>query len=301
MDNLLFLGLCLLLGLGLRHVLPPQSHRVLNGLLIYVCLPALTLLHTVELRLENRYWLPVLMPWVVFGGSWVFFRLMARRLGLSRQSWAALMLTAGIPSVSFVGFPIFDWLYGAEGLKIGVLMSQAGSFLVCNTVGVGLASYYAATQPSPRQLLTNVLTFPPFGAFLIALTLNLLGWHWPPLLHEGLLRLGNPFGLLALLSVGLQVDFDRDSWRNQALWWGLGYKLLLAPVLVAVWLLALSARGPSAMLCLLGSGLGPMNTIAVIAAQYDLDPPLVARMVGIGIPLSLLTVGLIYALIYLVR
>jgi malate permease and related proteins len=300
MINLLFLLACLLLGTGLRQgrVVNDDTPKAINRVLIYVCLPALTLLYASELQFESRYALAVLMPWGVFLGSWLFFRIIQTRLGLTNQTRIVLTLTAGIPSVSFVGFPIFELLYGPEGLKTGVLMSQAGSFLVCGTVGVLLASYHAPTKSGQiitvKQLAINVLRFPTFGAFALAILLNVLGWHWPSVIREVLQRIGSPFSFLALLSVGMQLDFRPESWQSRALWWGLGYKLLLAPALVAFLVLfTLNQRGPLAEICVIGSALGPMNTAAVIAANYDLDPPLAARMVGIGIPLSLLTVGLI--------
>ena len=306
MTSLFFLLICLLAGIGLRRwrVVNGDAPKAINQVLIYVCLPAVTLLYASELQFESRYALAVLMPWVVFLGSWLFFRAMQSRLKLTDQTRIVLTLTAGIPSVSFVGFPIFELLYGPEGLKTGVLMSQGGSFLVCGTVGVLLASYYAPTESGQRisagQLIINVLRFPTFAAFAVALVVNLLGWHWPVVVREVLQRVGSPFSFLALLSVGMQLDFRRESWQSRALWWGLGYKLLLAPALIAFLVLfALNQRGPMAEICVIGSALGPMNTAAVIAANYGLDPPLAARMVGIGIPLSLLTVGIIELLMRL--
>lgn len=306
MTNLLFLLACLLLGTGLRQggIVSDDTPKAINKVLIYVCLPALTLLYASELRFESRYVLAVAMPWLVFLGSWLFFWSMQLRLGLNNQTRIVLTLTAGIPSVSFVGFPIFELLYGPEGLKTGVLMSQAGSFLVCGTVGVLLASYHAPTESGRKitanQLAVNVLRFPTFGAFAVALLLNIVGWRWPSVIREVLQRVGSPFSFLALLSVGMQLDFRSESWRSRALWWGLGYKLLLAPALIAFLILfVLNQRGPMAEICVIGSALGPMNTVAVIAANYGLNPPLAARMVGIGIPLSLLTVGLIELLLRL--
>ena len=300
MASLLFLLICLLAGIVLRQgrVVGEETPKAINRVLIYVCLPALTLLYASELQFESRYALAVLMPWVVFLGSWLFFWVMQSRLGLTNQTRIVLTLTAGIPSVSFVGFPIFELLYGPEGIKTGVLMSQAGSFLVCGTVGVLLASYHAPTESgqkiTAKQLAVNVLRFPTFGAFAVALLVNLAGWHWPSVVREVLHRVGSPFSFLALLSVGMQLDFRPESWQSRALWWGLGYKLLLAPALIAFLVLfVLNQRGQMAEICVIGSALGPMNTAAVIAANYGLDPPLAARMVGIGIPLSLLTVGII--------
>ncbi len=307
MTNLLFLLACLLIGTGLRQgrVVNGDTPKAINQVLIYGCLPALTLLYASELRFDSRYALAVLMPWVVFLGSWLFFWAMQTRLGLTNQSRVVLTLTAGIPSVSFVGFPIFELLYGPEGLKTAVLMSQAGSFLICGTVGVLLASYHAPTKSgqtiTAKQLAINVLRFPTFGAFAVALLLNALGWHWPSVVREVLQRVGSPFSFLALLSVGMQLDFRPESWQSRALWWGLGYKLLLAPALIACLVLfVLNQHGPMAEICVIGSALGPMNTAAVIAANYGLDPPLAARMVGIGIPLSLIVILLVRGLWFVV-
>ncbi len=145
MTNIAFLLVCLTLGVFLRKVptLSKDAHLVINNLLLYVCLPAATLLYTSSTRFNEAYALPILMPWISFGGAFLFFQILRRFVKFHRHSEAVLILTSGIPSVSFVGFPIFELLYGEEGMQIGVLMSQAGSFLVCSTLGIILASYYA--------------------------------------------------------------------------------------------------------------------------------------------------------------
>jgi hypothetical protein len=42
-----------------------------------------------------------------------------------------------------------------------------------------------------------------------------------------------------------------------------------------------------------------MNTIAIIASNYRLNPTLAAQMVGIGIPLSLVVVAFLNFIIHL--
>ena len=261
---------------------------MLNQIIIGLLLPALTFLHLAEARFDQRFVLPVLMPWLVFGAGWLFFAALGRRLGLPRGTVGALVLTGGISSVSFVGFPIFEALYGKTGLELGLVMSLAGSVLVSVTLGVVVASWYGAARPSWRGVGANLLGFPPFLAFVAALAAQAVGYRHPALVRGVLEKLSAPFPVVALLSVGMQLQFAVPAGRGRLLAWGLGYKLLLAPLVVwAVYVGLARQHGPAVNLCLLGAAIGPMNTAAVIADRYGLDPPLAAQMVGLGIPLSL--------------
>ena len=290
MTNLVLLLVCLLAGAALRRwqVVPPGAHAVLNQVLLAVLLPALTFLHLAEARLDERFLLPMLMPWLIFGAGWVFFAALGRRLGLARGTVGALILTGGISSVSFVGFPIFELLYGKAGLEMGIVMSLAGSVLICVTLGVVVGSWYGAATPSWRTMLGNMVRFPPFLAFVLALAANAAGYRHPALVRGVLERLSGPFPVVALLSVGLQLQLAVPRARVRLLGLGLSYKLLLAPLLVwAVYQGLARQHGPAVDLCVLGAAIGPMNTAGAIADRYGLDPPLAAQMVGLGIPLSL--------------
>ena len=290
MTNLVLLLVCLGLGAAMRRwqVVPPGAHAVLNQVLLTVLLPALTFLHLAEARLDQRFLLPMLMPWLIFGAGWVFFAAVGRRLGLARGTVGALILTGGISSVSFVGFPIFELLYGKAGLEMGIVMSLAGSILICVTLGVVVGSWYGAARPSWRAIGANIVRFPPFLAFVLALGANAVGYRHPALVRGVLEKLSGPFPVVALLSVGLQLQLAVPRTRARLLGIGLGYKLLLAPLLVwAVYHGVARQHGPAVDLCVLGAAIGPMNTAGAIADRYGLDPPLSAQMVGLGIPLSL--------------
>ncbi|MBO0930157.1 AEC family transporter [Fibrella aquatilis] len=295
MASLALLLTCLFLGVTLRRWLPESAPLVLNRVLVGVFIPALTLLYVAELHFDSRLLLPVLAPYLVFGGGCAFIWTIGSRLSFDRATLGALLLTGGISSISFVGFPIFEWVYGRPGLEAGILMSQAGTFVICVTFGVGLASWLAAEEPSVGKMLRDMVRFPPFLAFVVALLANVLGYVHPPVVRDLLTKLSSPFTVIALLSVGMQIRFRVPKQNKNALLLGLGYKLLLAPLLVfVVYKLTLSQHGWLPDLCVLGSALGPMNTAAVLATQYNLNPSLAAQMVGLGIPLSFFGIYLIY-------
>lgn len=302
MTNVVLLLVCLLGGMALRRwrVLPASAPVTLNQLLVSVFMPVLTLLYIPELNLTPQFWLPVLAPWLVFLSGLVFFGLLSRfgavpGLHLDRQTVGTLQLTGGISSISFVGFPLFELLYGKAGLAIGIMMSQAGTFLVATTLGVLVASWHGTQQPSGRGLLTALLRFPPFPVFVVALLANQAGYHHPVLVRELLEKLSSPFSVLALLTVGLQLDVIVRPEQRYRLALGLFYKLVLAPLLIfGLFRGWLGRHDYVTDLCVLGAAIGPMNMTVVLANRYGLNTALASQMVGIGIPLSLPFLVLIY-------
>lgn len=305
MVNVVLLLVCLLVGVVLRQsrMLPTDAHLTVNQLLVTVFIPVLTLLHIPTMRLTPQFWLPVLVPWLVFLVGLLFFALVSRSLRNTAQpldgpTLGSLQLTGGISSISFVGFPLFELLYGKPGLAVGIVMSQAGTFGVAMTLGVALASWHTAKSPSVRQVLGNMLRFPPFPVFLLAITANLAGYQHPALVRDLLEKMSAPFSVLALLSVGMQLRWQVRPDERKYLLLGLSYKLLLAPLLIfALCRWWLGRTDYIADLCVLGSAIGPMNTAAILASRYQLNAPLAAQMVGIGIPLSLPVLFLIHLIL----
>lgn len=291
-----------MLGIILQRLkgFPKDTHLVLNSIIIYVCLPALTLHYTTEIHFERSQILPILMPYVLFAYSFVFFKILAPIAQFDRSTTGALTLTAGISSISFVGFPLFELLFGKEGLQMGVLMSQAGSFVVCGTLGIFTASYYSSSGVSAKKIAKDIFQFPPFLAFCMAVSLNLLGFHLPSVATDILLKIGSPFTVLALISIGLQISFKRKDLQVKPLLSGLIYKLLLAPALIFIlYFMVIGERSFLGKISVVGAALGSMNTATIIAINYGLNPKLATQMVSISIPLSFLNVAIWYYLISL--
>jgi malate permease and related proteins len=97
MNNYLLLAVCFLLGILLRWSgrLPDNAAAALNGFVVNVSLPALTLTYVHGLRLQTDLILPALMAWVMFGIGCGFFWLAAKAFGFSRATTGALTLTGG--------------------------------------------------------------------------------------------------------------------------------------------------------------------------------------------------------------
>lgn len=258
----------------------------------------MTLLYTTEIHFERSQILPILMPYILYGFAFVFFKIISPILQFDRSTTGALTLTAGISSISFVGFPIFELLFDEEGLQMGVLMSQAGSFVVCGTLGIFTASYYSSAEVSAQKIVRDIFQFPPFLAFCMAVFLNLVDFHFPTWSVDILQKIGSPFSILALTSIGLQISFKKEDLQIKPLLYGLFYKLLIAPMLIFIlYIIIIGEHSFLGKISVVGAALGSMNTATIIAINYGLNPKLASQMVSISIPLSFLNVGIWYFIV----
>jgi malate permease and related proteins len=292
MNNLILLIFCFIAGMLLHRSrrMPENTPAVFNGFIIHVSLPALTLLHVHDLKLTSEVALLAAMGWLCFGLSAGFFWLMGRWLKLPRGTIGALILTGGLCNTAFFGLPMIDVYYGHEGILTGLIVDQLGSFLVLSTLAVVVAGVYSSGRTTPGQMVRRIVLFPPFIALVI--TLLLIPVAYPAWLTELLKRLGDTLPPLALLAVGFQFRFGHiaGNMRNLAL--GLGFKLILAPLLLFIlYVPVLGAHGQSIQIVLFQAAMPPMITSAILASEHDLDPELATLMVAMGILLSFVTLS----------
>ena len=291
MNNYLLLGACFLLGILLRRSgrLPDNAAASLNGFVVHISLPALTLSYVHGLKLDTSLILPALMAWVLFGIGCGFFWLAARALGFSRATTGGLMLTGGLANTSFIGLPMIETFYGPQFLGLGILIDQVGSYFVLSTLGILVASLYSSDRSvNPRAVIRKIALFAPFQAFVLALLL--IPFEYPIWLDDLLKRLGATLIPIALVSVGYQLHLSHVRGKASALAVGLLFKLALGPALILLLFAGvLGSGGPVLRVTVFEAAMAPMIGASIVAMDHELDPPLLTLMVGVGIPLSFLT------------
>ena len=296
MTNLAVLVVCLLVGMALRAAkrMPDNAHVAINGFIIQVALPALILGHIHGLDLSTALVWPVLMPWILFALSAALFVVLGRLMAFSDATVGALIITAGLANTSFVGLPMIETFYGPKELSTGILIDQLGTYLVLSTAGITVACIFSSKGvASRREILMRIVTFPPLVALVLAFVL--MPVQYPAWIAGTFQRLGDTLAPLALVSVGLQLRLDHLSGNRAALGFGLGFKLVVGPLLIAlIYTGVLSLRGEMTQVTLFESAMGPQIGGAIVAMQYGLNPQLITLMVGIGIVLSFVTLPLWY-------
>ncbi len=263
---------------------------MLNAFIINVALPALILRYVPLLSPQPALLIPALVPWMLFAFGMLFFLAIGRWHGWGNRTIGGLMLSGGLANTSFVGLPMIEAFYGSYYQLVGILADQFGTYMVPQHAGHGrrdgLRGRGAAAERG--RDLRKAATSRPAGA---GAGHPLMPFGLPDVAVAVLDRLGGTLAPLALISVGYQLRLGEiPGVRRPLILPGLFFKLLLGPALVtAVLVLGMGAEGKIAQVSVFEIAMGPQIGGAIVAMQYGLNPRLVTLMVGIGIPLSIVT------------
>jgi predicted permease len=290
MANLLIILLCFALGILLRRAGRFGEHApgALNAFVLNVSLPAAALLHVHDLHVESSLLFAVIAPWIVFVVGAVVLGGVGRALGLPQRTIGCMILLGCLGNTSFVGLPMIEAMYGREALGIGILCDQPGSFLILATLGMAVAARYSGDAVTTREIALRIARFVPFWAMIAGLVLSPI--EYPPIVRTTLARLADTLTPLAMVSVGTQLRLGHLSGRASPLAMGLGWKMALAPAMILlIGTLAGVADPLTLHVTVFEMAMPPMVTAGIIAQEHDLDTPLASLMLGVGIPLSLVT------------
>ena len=272
-------------------VLPADAAQALTLVVLYVCLPAAVLRYAPRLELSVALLGVAAVPWVLLVATVLAVGALARMLKLRRDQHGVLLLTVALGNTSFLGYPLTRALIGEDALPYAVVYDQFGAFLIMSTFGLWvLARYGGDAEPSPREMVRKVLLFPPLWALVVGLTVMPAS---PPSWIDGaLLRLSEALLPLAMLTIGLSVQFalPRDELRPLAA--GLVLKLALMPALALLLVPLLGMTGDMARTTVLEAAMPSMVTAGALAIAQGMAPRLAAAMVGYGLLLSLVTLPL---------
>ena len=298
MSSILLLVACLLLGWIVARAANPPAHlaQSLNWWVINVAFTALVLQLIPTLQLDPQLWFLIAAMWFVFLGAWLCFTLVGRVLNWSRARVGALTLVCGFGNVGLIGFPIVEALRGEDGLKLALVGDQAGCFIAFALGGTLIAALYSGANVQVGAVAKKVLLFPPFVAFLIGILAGLVG-GWPDAIEPIFARLGATLAPIALFSVGLQLRPDFGGGQLSAVIVGLGWKIVLAPLIVYLVGHGIGVGGLVLTVAVLQSGMAPMISAAILAQQSNLEPQLASTLLGIGVVVAFITVPIINALI----
>ncbi len=301
--------LCLLLGQLCRYYpkFSKDTAKAINAYLLYITLPAIIIIKIPELfktiKPSFEVLIPISMPWLMFIFSYILFYSLGKKYHWSRGKTAALILTAGLGNTSFVGFPLIEALRGPDSIKYAVISDQLGTFLTFSLLGLFVANAFSKGEHSERQQtnfikhnLLNVIKFPPI--IILALTALLSAFEIYP--NQALLDVVTPIaktlGPLAFFAVGFALKINTDIFKRYygALGLGIFYKLFLSPLIfIILYMVIFKSHSEMTLITILESAMASMITASIICTEFDLEPDLANLMVGISIPLSLITVPLL--------
>ncbi|MFT7004809.1 MAG: putative permease [Sulfurimonas sp.] len=278
------------------NIFAKEAPIILNQFLLYISLPAMTLLHIPKMILSFDVLIPIIISWVVVIISAILILYISKRLEFSKNTTGALMLVGALGNTTFIGIPINLAYFGEASLSYVLVYDQLGSFILLSTYGTFISIYYSSTEHvDAKAIVFKMISFPPFIALLVALLL--IGTTFNSTVTSVLSSFADTIVPLALVAVGMELKFKLPKEYKKPFMTALGVKLIAAPIIAIILAFVFSWDTLSAQVSIVESGMGPMITAGAVASMAGLAPRLSSAIVGYGTLFSFITTWILYQII----
>ena len=298
MENFFLIGALIFVGYVFRrlNIFDTNIALGLNKFVIYISLPPLIILQISKLTFSMELLIPVVISWSVMIVSALIVLGISKFMHFSKEIVGMLMLVAVLTNSSFLGLPIIHSYYGEKAIPYIMVYDQLGTFLFLAIYGTIITAFYSAkTKVTASIIVYKVVTFPPFIALLIALLLN--GVALPSVIETTFGMLAATVIPLALVAVGLQLEFKLPKDEYKPFGMALLIKLFLAPLVALGICYVFQWNNLAAKVSILEAAMAPMITAAAMASMAGLAPRLSSAIVGYGVVFSFLSSYVFYLLV----
>lgn len=216
----------------------------------------------------------------------------------------ALAMSAAFPNTSFLGFPLAQLAFGAEGLRIAVVYDALGPVVPAVVLSTAIARVHAGAEADGGAgrretvaLALRALVSPPTVAIAIGIALRLAVIGDDPLdLHAAGMLIGPIVGVIGFFVAGLSIPLTSIVHGFGEVVQVLGalvVRLAVAPVLLLGVGAAAGVDVPPALL--LSCALPTAVHALVIAREHDLATHVVRLAILVSTVLALVVVPLVAA------
>lgn len=273
-----------------RRVVPDSAPAALNLVVLYVCLPAAVLLYAPKLTFQRELLGLVAVPWSILAASLALTFAVSKLLRFQRDATAVLLLLVALGNTSFLGFALMPTLAGDGALRYAVAYDQFGTFVILCTFGLVTLGLYGGERPTLASIVKRIVTFVPFIALVIALTV--MPRDYPEAIAKPLKLTADSLLPLVALASGMQLQLKMPRHHLVPLGYGLAAKLLLMPLLALGLATLFGLHGQMRDATVYETAMPPMITAGALLSLAGLAPELAAAMVGFGMVAAMATLPL---------
>ncbi len=289
LQGMLFLLVAAGVVLRKKGILPEGAKAILTDLVIYLILPC-NIINSffIEFNLEILKGFAVILTIasLIQIGCLMFAKVFYNREPESRKK--VLQYGTVCSNAGFMGNPIAEGVYGAEGLM------YASIFLIPQRIVMWSAGVsYFTESPDRKTVVKKVLTHPCIIAVYIGLVLMITRLPLPVFLQNTIRSVGSCTTTVSMVLIGaILAEVEPGSILD----WGIvkyaAIRLFLLPLLVYVSCRAFHVKPLLAGVSVLLTGMPAGSTTAILASKYDGDYIFATKCVVVTTLLSLVTIPL---------
>jgi len=289
LQGMLFLLVAAGVVLRKKGILPEGAKAILTDLVIYLILPC-NIINSffIEFNLEILKGFAVILTIasLLQIGCLMFAKVFYNREPESRKK--VLQYGTVCSNAGFMGNPIAEGVYGAEGLM------YASIFLIPQRIVMWSAGVsYFTESPDRKTVVKKVLTHPCIIAVYSGLFLMITRLPLPAFLQNTIKSVGGCTTTVSMVLIGaILAEVEPGSILD----WGIvkyaAIRLFLLPLLVYVSCRAFHVKPLLAGVSVLLTGMPAGSTTAILASKYDGDYIFATKCVVVTTLLSLVTIPL---------
>ena len=289
LQGMLFLLVAAGVVLRKKGILPEGAKAILTDLVIYLILPC-NIINSffIEFNLEILKGFAVILTIasLIQIGCLMFAKVFYNREPESRKK--VLQYGTVCSNAGFMGNPIAEGVYGAEGLM------YASIFLIPQRIVMWSAGVsYFTESPDRKTVVKKVLTHPCIIAVYIGLVLMITQLPLPPFLQNTIRSVGGCTTTVSMVLIGaILAEVEPGSILD----WGIVryafIRLFLLPLLVYACCRAFHVKPLLTGVSVLLTGMPAGSTTAILASKYEGDYIFATKCVVVTTLLSLVTIPL---------
>jgi predicted permease len=284
------LTLFILMGAGFAaaklKLIGSATRKQLSDILIYIILPC-----NIVVSFLIKYNRDILMRCaavlIIGFAAQALYYLLSRVLynAIAPRQRAVLQYGTLISNSGFLGLPVANYIFGAEGLLYASIALIPMRFFMWSA---GLALF---TETSGKKTIKILATHPCIIAVFVGFALMLSGIPLPPFLNNSLRALSNCTSAVSMMVIGaILADIPlRSGIMDRNLIYFSCVRLALIPGLVLLALKLCHIVGLTLGVTVLLASMPAASTTAILAEKYNADSELASRCVFVSTLLSMLT------------
>ncbi len=269
------------------HFIAEKEGKVISKLVMNSTFPALLLLSMSRAKLEpSLAFLPVLavvVGTVMLGIAWFILK------NYPNNQRGVLMMGVGAFNTGMFGFPIFEGLFGREGLDYAIVFDIGVTFM-CFGVLYPLAASFSDDNKDglkTKFILHKVFTAPPIVAVLLGLVFNVFAIQIPAFgidLLENLAKGNKP---AVLLMIGIYLSFELNKEQRISIYKILTVRYLVGIISAAILYFVIPANQPIMQKVLMLCTVLPIGmTILPFSDEMNLDTRLAGTLLNVSLVVS---------------
>jgi predicted permease len=289
------------------NILQKEHSVIFSKLVVKVTLPALIFSSLASTRFHTEFLLMALVMLIVEIISMLLAFIIARMLKFSRGQTGALILVSAFGMTAMLGYPLISMVFPGDNLAMeeAVVTSEIGVGFLLFISGPLIAMFFGQSAVHGGDMVKSAKSFfisPIFIALIAGIGISFIRLDesnqiYIPVKHF-LSLIGNANTLLVALAVGLVLEVSSPG--KYLIFLGIAgvIKLIIKPLIAYTLLQHPQFTDPMKEIVFIETAMPSAMLGVVFAKHYDCMPELASMSVVTTLILSLLTVSLMFLLLF---